>query len=191
MSGSTGSKPRWRPASASSFWWGRTGCGTGSGPRPRWRSSRYFGPPRRRPAPADLPGPAPRHQAGHPPALSPAVPRHAMERDGRPAREPARADPRTGHHREQSDLRGLPVRRPRRLRAGSGAAVLRPPEGDPGHARLLRHAQGQPDRPLARDQRQQRLRQVLVDERWASCRWWIRAGSGHGPGSRPGAGSAR
>ncbi len=75
-------------------------------------------------------------------------------------------DPRADHRRQRRDrVRGLPVRRARRLPPGSGAAVLRPAEGNAGRARLLRHPPGQPGRALAGDQRQQRLRQVLADER--------------------------
>ena len=43
---------------ASSCWSAATGCGAGSAPRRRWRLNRYFGPARRREAPADLSDPA-------------------------------------------------------------------------------------------------------------------------------------
>ena len=87
--------------------------------------------------------------AGDAAGVPAAVPDDALERRRSAARTPARRHPRRATSSTKADpVRGLPVRRARRLPAGSGAPVLRPAEGDAGRARLL-PTRGRPARRCA------------------------------------------
>ena len=63
----------------------------------------------------------------------------ALERPRSPPRAAAGSDSRPHHRRQRGRrLRGLPLRRARRLPDRPGPALLRPPEGDPGGPGLFR-----------------------------------------------------
>ena len=76
--------------------------------------------------------------AGDAAGVPAAVPDDALERRRSAAGRRLLADIRERNIvRRRDPVRGLPVRRARRLSSGSGAPVLRPAEGDAGRARLL------------------------------------------------------
>ena len=166
ISGSCACRRRWTAAPASWCWWGATGSGAGSGPRPRWRSSATSAPTTTpsvcRSSPscsATLPSVAPRLPAAcSRPRAGTAVTRSPSACSIRSAIAPSVAS-------DAALFDGCPF-------VGLDAFRI-----DQAHLFFGRQKEtldalacfdtraGQPHRALAGDQRQQRLGQVLPDER--------------------------
>ena len=183
--GSTVCRRRWMPAAASSSWWAATGCGAGSGPSPRSRSTATSVPTTTRSA-----GRSFRSCSARPilPAssLPAAVSGDAVERDRCAARAPARPGPRSHHLASKATFEGCPFVGPDVFRIDQAHLFF-------GRRRKLwtrwPASTGAPGtrRPLARDHRQQRVRQVslmnagllpLVDQGWLWPRTGFEAGGG-------------